>query len=101
MTERRNFDPRKPDADYEHKHIKLRVVVDVDLHNVGDEFSLSDAATWLDEALERGLTIADPNDKAVIVKGSATLLSRPDCQCYGAARAVLTPKQPEKETQEK
>lgn len=84
MPARRNFDPRKPDADYENRHIKLRVVVDVDLHNVGDGFSLDDAAAWLDEALERGLTIADPNDKAEVVKGSAELLSRPDCQCYAS-----------------
>lgn len=82
MPSRRNFDPRKPDADYEHKHIKLRVTVEVDLHNVGDAFALEDATTWLDEALEHGLKIADPNDKASIVEGSATLLSRPDCQCY-------------------
>lgn len=82
MPNRRNFDPRKPDADYEHKHIKLRVLIEADLHNVGDEFSLDDATTWLDEALERGLKIADPNDKAGVVNGSATMLSRPDCRCY-------------------
>lgn len=82
MPARRNFDPTAPHGDYEHRHIKLRVLVDVDLHNVGDEFQLTDAVTWLDEALERGLKIADPNDKAAIVEGSAELLSRPDCKCY-------------------
>lgn len=82
MTQRRNFHPSASDSDYEHKHIKLRVLVEVDLHNVGDEFQLSDAVSWLDEALERGLKIADPNDKAAIVEGSAKLLSRPDCTCY-------------------
>lgn len=82
MTERRNFNPQLPDADYLHKHIRFQVLIEVDLHNVGDEFSLGDAATWLAEAVERGLKHTDPNDKAEVVEGSAELLSRPDCQCY-------------------
>ena len=82
MPSRRNFDPRKPDAAYDPRPIRLRVLVEVDLHNVGDEFGLDDAYTWLNEALERGLKAVDPNDKAEIVVSSATLLSRPDCQCY-------------------
>ena len=82
MTARRNFNPMAPHHDYEHRHIKLRVSVEVDLHNVGGEFELKDAVAWLDEALERGLKIADPNDRAKIVNGSAELISRPNCRCY-------------------
>lgn len=82
MPARRNFNPSAPDNDYEHRHIRLRVSVEVDLHNVGDEFQLTDAVAWLNEALERGLKIADPNDRASVVEGSAELLSRPDCKCY-------------------
>ena len=82
MTQRRNFDPSEDDRTYEQRHIKIRVSIDVDLHNVGDEFSIEDAVSWLDDALSKGLSIADPNDHAEIVEGSASLVARPDCKCY-------------------
>lgn len=80
MIERRNFDPAKPRSDYEGRHIRFQCVVDVDLHNVGKDFELKDAQTWLNEALERGLTANDPNDKAKA--HGAILKSRPKCKCY-------------------
>jgi hypothetical protein len=80
MPNRRNFNPAGPASDYEHQHIKFRCVVDVDLHNVGKDFELKDAQAWLNDALERGLKSADPNDKAVA--HGAILTSRPKCRCY-------------------
>ena len=80
MTERRNFDPSKPRSSYEGRHIKFQCVVDVDLHNVGKEFELKDAQTWLNEALAIGLKAKDPNDTAKA--HGATLTSRPECKCY-------------------
>ena len=80
MTDRRNFDPSKPRSDYEGRHIKFQCVVDVDLHNVGGSFELKDAQAWLNEALERGLKSADPNDSARA--HGAILTSRPECKCY-------------------
>lgn len=82
MTQRRNFHPSASDRDYEHKHIRFRAFVEVDLHNVGDEFELASAVEWLSGAIERGLKSTDPNDKAEVVEGSAMLLSRADCHCY-------------------
>lgn len=82
MTQRRNFHPSDSPAEYEHKHIKFRAMVEVDLHNVGDEFELTSAVEWLSGAIERGLKSADPNDTAQVVENSASLLSRPDCRCY-------------------
>jgi len=80
MSERRNFDPIKPRSAYEGRHIKFQCVVDVDLHNVGGDFELRDAQAWLNDALERGLKSADPNDKATA--HGAILKSRPKCKCY-------------------
>jgi len=80
MAERRNFNPSKPESDYEHAHIKFQAVVDVDLHNVGRDFTLHDAQAWLNDALERGLKSADPNDRAVA--HGAILKARPKCKCY-------------------
>lgn len=82
MTQRRNFHPSEDDRAYEQRHIKIRLSIEVDLHNVGDEFSVQDATSWLDDALQKGLAISDPNDRAEIVKDSAVLISRPDCKCY-------------------
>lgn len=76
MTERRNFDPAAPRSEYEGRHIRFQCVVDVDLHNVGGDFELSDAQSWLNDALERGLKSADPNDGAKA--HGAILTSRPN-----------------------
>lgn len=80
MTERRNFDPAAPRSEYEGRHIKFQCVVDVDLHNVGGDFELSDAQSLLNEALDHGLKMNDPNDKAKA--HGAILTSRPKCKCY-------------------
>lgn len=80
MTTRRNFHPDQPDADYLHDHILFTALIRVDLHNVGDSFTLNDACRWLEDAITKGLKQADPNDTASIV--DSRLISRPPCQCY-------------------
>lgn len=80
MTNRRNFHPSDDDEAYMHDHITFRAMVEVDLHNVGPDFSLTDAGGWLQEAMERGLKQADPNDKAKVTV--TDLLGRPKCECY-------------------
>jgi len=82
MPNRRNFNPSASSSDYEHRHIKFRAMVEVNLHNVGGKFELRDAVNWLNDAIERGLKLADPNDEAAVVNGSAELISRPHCRCY-------------------
>lgn len=80
MTTRRDFDPLQLRSAYERRRIKFQCIVDVDLHNVGGDFELSDAQRLLNEALTLGLKSLDPNDEASA--HGAVLTSRPECRCY-------------------
>jgi hypothetical protein len=71
-----------PRTERDRQHIVFEVPIRFDIHNVGLDFSLTDAVNWIKEALEAGLRNKDMRDTFTISADTAKFISRPDCKCY-------------------